>query len=107
MSSPLWKKLKFPWWTTEYLNDPTATDVITFPYGELIGSYETAARYAAQHDIPLPQELLRYMVHGLTHLHGYLDATPTERASLFAVQEQVLSLCRCSDSSVQFLGGGN
>ncbi len=89
----------------EFLHDPTATDVITFPYGEVIVSYETAVRYAAQHCIPAPQELLRYMVHGLTHLHGYLDATPAERADLFAVQEQLVQQCDCSDSSVRYSVG--
>lgn len=87
----------------EFLNDPTATDVITFPYGEIIVSYETAARYAAQHDIPEPEELLRYIVHGLTHLHGYTDTTPAEREALFAVQEHFMNRCLCSPGSVQFI----
>ena len=85
----------------EFLNDPTATDVITFPYGEIIVSYETTARYASQHHIPESEELLRYIVHGLTHLHGYTDATPTEREALFAVQEQLMSRCLCSPVAVR------
>ena len=85
----------------EYLNDPTATDVITFPYGEIIVSYETAARYAAQHAIPEPEELVRYIVHGLTHLHGYLDSTPAEREALFAVQEAMMGRLQCGISEVK------
>ncbi len=75
----------------EFLNDPTETDVITFPYGEILVSCDTAARYAAEHGIAPQEELFRYMVHGLTHLHGYLDALPEDRAALFAVQEPLVA----------------
>lgn len=74
----------------EFLDDPTATDAITFPYGEILVSCDTAARYAEAHGISPQEELFRYMVHGLTHLHGYLDYTPEDRASLFAVQEPLV-----------------
>ena len=60
-----------------FLQDPCATDVITFPYGEIIVSCDTAERYG-------------YIVHGLTHLHGYTDATEEERAVLFAMQEPLV-----------------
>lgn len=75
----------------EFLDDPSATDVITFPYGEILVSADTAARYAAAHELAREEELFRYIVHGLTHLHGYLDATPEQRAALFAVQEPLVS----------------
>jgi probable rRNA maturation factor len=71
----------------EFLDDPTATDAITFPYGEVLVSCDTAASYAAAHGIEREEELFRYMVHGLTHLHGYLDYEPADRDALFAVQE--------------------
>ena len=71
----------------EFLNDPSETDAITFPYGEILVSCDTAARYAAEHGIDPQEELFRYMVHGLTHLHGYLDYEPQDREALFAVQE--------------------
>lgn len=74
----------------EFLDDPSATDVITFPYGEILVSCDTAERYAAQHALTPQQELFRYMVHGLVHLQGYLDAAPEERAALFAVQEPLV-----------------
>lgn len=74
----------------EFLDDPTATDAITFPYGEILVSCDTAARYAEAHGISPPEELFRYMVHGLTHLHGYLDYTPEDRAALFAIQEPLV-----------------
>ena len=71
----------------EFLDDPTATDAITFPYGEVLVSCDTAASYAAAHGVEREEELFRYMVHGLTHLHGYLDYEPADREALFAVQE--------------------
>ncbi|MBR5894823.1 MAG: rRNA maturation RNase YbeY [Akkermansia sp.] len=74
----------------EFLDDPGATDAITFPYGEILVSCDTAARYAAEHDLAPLQELFRYMVHGLTHLHGYLDYNPADREALFAVQEPLV-----------------
>ncbi len=74
----------------DYLNDPTPTDAITFPYGEILVSCDTAARYAAEHGIAKEEELFRYMVHGLTHLQGYLDYEPADRAALFAVQEPLV-----------------
>lgn len=74
----------------EFLNDPTATDAITFQHGEILVSCDTAAAYAAAHNLPREEELFRYMVHGLTHLHGYLDYDPQDRAALFAVQEPLV-----------------
>lgn len=74
----------------EFLDDPTATDAITFPYGEILVSCDTAARYAEAHGISPQEELFRYMVHGLTHLHGYLDYTPEDRAALFSIQEPLV-----------------
>lgn len=74
----------------EFLDDPTPTDAITFPYGEILVSCDTAARYAAEHGLSPRVELFRYLVHGLVHLHGYLDYEPEERAALFAVQEPLV-----------------
>lgn len=74
----------------EFLNDPSETDAITFPYGEILVSCDTSARYAAEHNLSPQEELFRYMVHGLTHLHGYLDYEPADREALFAVQEPLV-----------------
>ena len=74
----------------EFLNDPTPTDAITFPYGEILVSCDTAATYARAHGLTPQEELFRYMVHGLVHLHGYLDYEPADRESLFAVQEPLV-----------------
>lgn len=75
----------------EFLNDAAPTDAITFPYGEILVSCDTAARYARQHNLLPEEELFRYMVHGLTHLHGYLDYEPEDRAAMFSVQEPLVA----------------
>lgn len=77
-----------------FLNDPTVTDVITFPHGdgmgEIIVSYDTAVRQAAEFNEPVFRELFRYMVHGLLHLHGYIDTEPEERERMFSRQEPLV-----------------
>lgn len=77
-----------------FLNDPTVTDVITFPHGdgmgEIIVSYDTAVRQAAEFNEPVYRELFRYMVHGLLHLHGYIDTEPEERERMFSRQEPLV-----------------
>ncbi len=75
----------------DYLDDPSATDAITFPYGEILVSCDTAARYAAEHGLDREEELFRYMVHGLVHLQGYLDYEPADRDALFTVQEPLVA----------------
>ncbi len=75
----------------DFLQDPTPTDVITFHHGEIFVSLDTARRYAQQHALNEQEELFRYLVHGLVHLHGYLDDTIEHREALFAVQEPLVA----------------
>ena len=75
----------------EFLDDPTPTDAITFPYGEILVSCDTAERYAEKHGLQKREELFRYMVHGLVHLHGYRDYEPADRDAMFAVQEPLVA----------------
>ncbi len=69
---------------------PRATDVITFQHGELIVSVEMAARLSRETGEPFLRELLRYVVHGLLHLNGHLDDTPSHRNRMWRVQEAVI-----------------
>ena len=39
----------------EFMNDPSPTDVITFPYWEIVISAETAQREAQQRGLSLPE----------------------------------------------------
>jgi len=74
----------------DFLNDPRPTDVITFQHGEIILSAETAHRIAQQRRFPTEKEILRYILHGLLHLAGYDDHTPTDRRTMLRLQETLL-----------------
>jgi probable rRNA maturation factor len=79
----------------KFLNHDFATDVISFPLdsdllGELIVSAEYAAGEARKRRIPVEEELLRYVAHGILHLLGYDDHAPGERKRMWARQEREL-----------------
>lgn len=82
----------------KFLQDDSVTDVITFPSsgegtGEVIVCVETALCQARDMGEPWQRELFRYIVHGLLHLHGYLDGSPEERQAMFALQEPLVERC--------------
>ncbi len=73
-----------------HLNHEGPTDVITFDYaggdadgigldGEILICPAVAFRQADEFRTNWPMELVRYLVHGLLHLCGYDDLTPTGR----------------------------
>ncbi len=64
----------------EFLNDPTPTDVITFPHGEIFISLDTAQRQAAENGETYEREVALYIVHALLHLAGWDDREPGPRA---------------------------
>jgi probable rRNA maturation factor len=78
-----------------FLKHDFATDVISFPLGtdlvgELVVSAEYAVSEAAKRRIPVEEELLRYVAHGILHLLGYDDQRPADRARMWARQEREL-----------------
>ena len=75
----------------EFLDDPTPTDVITFPHGEILVSYDTADRSAREHDHPVIEELFLYIVHGLLHLNGHLDHDVPHREKMHRIQDRIWS----------------
>lgn len=75
----------------QFMADPSPTDVITFRHGEIFISIDTAVRQAHDNTETVPQELLRYLVHGLLHLRGYLDQTPTQKQQMTQIQEEILA----------------
>jgi probable rRNA maturation factor len=66
------------------------TDVMTFQHGEVFISVETARRHARAFGNSLLRELKLYIVHGLLHLHGFDDQTPSEAHRMKAAQEKIL-----------------
>lgn len=78
-----------------FLNHDFATDVLSFPLGtdlvgELVISAEYAAGEAAKRRIPVEEELLRYVAHGILHLLGYDDHRPADRRRMWTRQEREL-----------------
>ena len=73
-----------------FLDDPTPTDVTSFPHGEIVVSAETAAREARSRGIAPLDELLLYVIHGSLHLKGHDDRSAKASAQMRAAERQVL-----------------
>jgi probable rRNA maturation factor len=99
---------------TEYLDDPTPTDVITFdlreeneasegmpdelaeilgkaPVGELFVGVEMAQNVAKERGVSEARELALYVVHGALHLCGFDDHDPEQRAAMRLAERAVMS----------------
>jgi probable rRNA maturation factor len=75
----------------EFLGDPSPTDVITFPHGEVFLSLETAQRAAARAGNTPEREAALYLAHAVLHLHGHRDGEAAGRAVMERCQEEVLA----------------
>lgn len=79
-----------------YRDKDRATDVLTFPDGELyhLGdvfvSMETCQRQAAEYEHSFERELGFLIVHGLLHTLGFDHHNPEEEAIMFPLQEKIL-----------------
>ena len=80
-----------------FLDDPTPTDVITFPgdtdenkAGEIIVSVDQAMRVHQANNTTLIQELTLYLVHGWLHLAGEDDIDPADRMLMRQAVKTVL-----------------
>jgi probable rRNA maturation factor len=76
---------------SEFMNDPSPTDVITFDHGEILISTETAIRQAGQGAHSPERECALYVIHGLLHLNGHDDHSPSEFAVMKQIQESILA----------------
>jgi len=77
----------------KFLGQSGPTDVLTFQHGEIFISVDTARRHACEFGDSLLRELKLYIVHGLLHLHGFDDQTPSEARKMKAAQERILRTC--------------
>lgn len=76
----------------QFLQHDYPTDVLTFPLespeengllaGEIIVSWDTAQRHAAELGLSAEGELLLYVVHGTLHLLGFDDHEAEEAAAM-------------------------
>jgi probable rRNA maturation factor len=85
-----------------YFNDPSTTDVISFPSGDELSSheghlgdiaisYDTAAGQAVDGAHSVNREVAFLALHGLLHLLGYEDTTQAQRAVMLDLQAQLLA----------------
>ena len=79
-----------------FLDDPTPTDVITFPYddddlfGEIVVNLDMAQAQATSRNCNMCDEVALYVVHGALHLLGLDDATEQQRVVMRAAEAAVL-----------------
>jgi len=81
----------------DYRNVDRATDVLSFSFldeehradavGDVYISLETARRQAEEREIPLEEEALRLMVHGLLHLVGHTHDEEADAARMRELEE--------------------
>lgn len=78
-----------------YRGKDEPTDVLSFAYGadgllgEVYVSAETASRQAKEHRHPLSDELIRLIVHGILHVHGYDHEKEKDYKKMFAVEKKI------------------
>ena len=75
----------------KFMDDPNPTDVITFDYGEIISSADTALRESNERGMSIERELALYIIHGMLHLAGYRDKTSEEFELITELQEKILT----------------
>lgn len=89
-----------------YLGVPGATDVLSFPHGEIVVSAETALREARERRIEARSELCLYVVHGALHLKGFDDRTPRGRGRMRAEERRILGRLGLGDVFAAAAKGG-
>lgn len=98
----------------DFMDDPTATDVITFEgnpatglAGEICVSADTAWRYvrspqAATLQGDFAAELTLYIVHGWLHLAGYDDLQPAKKRRMRAAEARAMRLLQAAKTIPAF-----
>ncbi|MBI2518452.1 MAG: rRNA maturation RNase YbeY [Opitutae bacterium] len=103
----------------DFMDDPTATDVITFEgdratlgsealakeaglAGEICVSADTARAYARAHGRDFAEELTLYVVHGWLHLAGYDDLQPAKKRRMRAAEKRAMMLLHAAKAVPAF-----
>lgn len=74
----------------DFLGIPGPTDVITFPYGEILICAPVAAGRAKEFGHDTTTELALYAIHGLLHLSGFDDTNPSAARRMAEAQIKIL-----------------
>lgn len=80
-----------------YLDHDTLTDIITFPYttppqieGDIFISIERVRDNGTTFKVSFEEELLRVIIHGVLHLCGFKDKSPTEKEEMDQKENEAL-----------------
>lgn len=76
----------------EFFHDPTPTDVITFPYGEILIGAGVVSQNAARFGKTASEEAALCVIHGLLHLAGWDDRTTRDAKDMARKQEQIFKM---------------
>ena len=74
----------------EHFGDASETDVITFPYGEILICPAVARDRAGEFGQRVEEEVLLYGLHGLLHLAGFEDGKPIAAKKMMQAQQILL-----------------
>ncbi|MGF1656288.1 MAG: rRNA maturation RNase YbeY [Verrucomicrobiales bacterium] len=74
----------------QFLRDPSLTDVITFDHGEVVVCAEVAFQQAQTRGLSLDWEICLYCLHGLLHLQGFDDLTPSGAKQMRVLQKRLM-----------------
>ncbi len=92
-----------------FLDDPTATDVITFEgnpahgtAGEICVSADMAAVCARERQQPFADELTLYLVHGWLHLAGLDDRIPAKKRAMRRAEARAMRLLAAHQAIPRF-----
>ncbi|MGB0409552.1 MAG: rRNA maturation RNase YbeY [Opitutales bacterium] len=93
----------------DFMNDPTPTDVITFPAdpemesaGEIIVSVDHARSRSIELGETFSRELRLYLIHGWLHLAGFDDLSDEDRAQMRLAEKEALALVEASGNCIQY-----
>jgi probable rRNA maturation factor len=78
----------------DFFHDPEPTDVITFPYGEILIGAGVVSENAARFGNSASEEAALCMIHGILHLAGWDDQTARKAKDMARKQEQIFKIAR-------------
>ena len=73
-----------------YAKKNTATDVLSFDYGEIIINYSLAVKQARQHGLTASREIALLFTHGLLHILGFDHKRAKDKKRMRLVEEKLL-----------------
>lgn len=83
----------------KYLDHDTLTDIITFNYndgnivsGDIFISIDRVKENSLSYSRSFTEELSRVIIHGVLHLCGYNDKSPTEEKQMRKKEDQYLAI---------------